>query len=157
MAVAKRVSGLIACMIFFVLALTAQPQSWSSVAALSPGTAIRIAGPHPGSVQGTLQSVTEDSLVLNSRAGQETVTRQQVTRVSVKKTGHRGRHALIGLGVGAVAGLALGAASDHSCAPNGCFFGSNFGKEVFTPLGAGLGALVGALIPSGGWREVYKQ
>ncbi len=132
-------------------------RSRDNVKTISPGTEIRIAGPRPGTVHGTLESATGDFLALNFSVGQETFTRQQVTRVSVKKQGHRGRHALIGLGVGAGAGLGIGAAADHSCAAKGCFFGPNFSKAIVTPFGAGVGALVGALIPSGGWRDIYKQ
>jgi hypothetical protein len=153
----SRYRHLIAGMALFALEMAAQPQSWNNVTAMSPGTEIRIAGPRPGAVQGTLESVTGDSLVLNSSAGQETFARQEVKRVSLKKQGHRARNTLIGLGVGAGAGLGIGAASDQSCASKGCFFGPNFGKAIITPFGAGVGALVGALIPSGGWREVYKQ
>jgi len=32
----------------------------------------------------------------------------------------------------------------------------NLGKEVLTPLGALAGAVVGALIPTGGWHDVYR-
>jgi len=139
-----------------VFQMGAQPQPWDNVQAISPGTEIRMAGPRPGDLRGTLQSVTGDSLVLSSSAGQETFTRQQVTRVAIKSKGHRGRNALIGLAVGAGAGLAIGVASDHSCRP-GCFLGNNIGKTVLTPLGAIVGAVVGVLIPSGGWREIYRQ
>jgi hypothetical protein len=153
----KRCYYLIACTVPFALEMSAQPPSWNNVQAISPATEIRIAGPRPGTVQGTLKSVTGDSLVLNSNAGQETFERQQITRVAVKKQGHRARNTLIGLGVGAGAGLGIGAAADHSCASKGCFFGPNFGKAIVTAFGAAVGALVGVLIPSGGWREVYRQ
>ena len=147
---------LIASMLLFALDLTAQSQPWSNVKALSPGTEIRIRGPHPSAVRGTLLSVTDESLVLNSSAGQEMFTPQQVNRVSIKKQGHRARNALIGLGVGAGTGLVVGAVDDQHCAPN-CFLGKNLSKTVFTPLGAILGILIGAVIPTGGWRDVYKQ
>lgn len=76
-------------------------------------------------------------------------------RVSLKKNGHRMRNALIGLGVGAGVGVGVGAAADTNC--TGLCFGGNFGKAIFTPLGAVAGVLVGALIPTGGWREIYKK
>jgi hypothetical protein len=157
MTITKRSRYPIACMALFAFEMAAQPQSWNSVTAISPGTEIRIAGPRPGAVQGTLQNATGDSLVLNSSKGQETFARQQITRISVRKQGHRARNTLIGLGVGAGAGLGIGAAADHSCAPNNCFFGPNFSKAIVTPFGAAVGALAGVLIPSGGWREIYKQ
>ncbi len=148
---------LIAGMVLFALPSLAQPQTWNNVTAISPGTAIRIAGPRPGTIPGILQSATADSLALSSNAGQETFSREQITQVSVKKPSHRARNALIGLGVGAGAGLGIGAGADHSCAAHGCFLGNNLGKEIFTPLGAIVGALIGAVIPTGGWRAIYKQ
>ncbi|MGI8746385.1 MAG: hypothetical protein ACR2NN_28170 [Bryobacteraceae bacterium] len=157
MTITKRFAYPITCMVLFAFEFAAQAQSWNNVTSLSTGAEIRIAGPHSGSLRGTLQSVTDDALVLNSSSGTETFTRQQVTRVSVKKPGHRARNTLIGLGVGAGAGLGIGAAADHSCASKGCFFGPNFSKAILTPFAAGVGALVGALIPSGRWREIYKQ
>lgn len=157
MQIPNRVARSMASIGLLTLQMAAQGQSWDHVASLPPGTEIRIAGPRPAIIRGTLRSVTGDSLGLNSSAGQETFTRQQVTHLSIKKPGHRKLNILIGLGVGAGAGLGIGVGSDRSCAPNGCLFGKNFAKEVFTPLGAGVGALVGALIPSGGWREIYKQ
>ncbi len=153
-----QVSYRIAYVALFAMQMAAQGESWNAVAAIPSGTQIRVAGPSTGNIQGTLHSVTGDSIMLDSSAGQETFARQQVTRISVKKESHRGRHALIGLGVGAGAGLGIGVAADHNCAAkSGCFFGPNVSKEIFTPVGAIVGALVGALLPLGGWREIYKQ
>ena len=69
------------------------------------------------------------------------------------------RHALIGLGIGAAGGLGLGAGIDAGCNPHaflGCLAGPNFGKEVLTPVGAVIGFGIGAVLPAGGWREVYR-
>ena len=134
-------------------AAPAAAQSWNNVKALSMGTEVRIlAGAR--TISGPVQSVTDDSLVVNSAKGQEMLTRQEVTRLSARKNGHRGRNALIGLGIGAGAGLGIGAAADNC---QGLFCGSSLGKAIFTPLGAVAGLLVGAVIPTGGWRDVYKQ
>ena len=39
-----------------------------------------------------------------------------------------------------------------------CFgpFFPNLGKEVMPPLGALVGAVVGGVIPTGGWQDVYR-
>jgi preprotein translocase subunit YajC len=128
--------------------------AWNTVKALPAGTEVRIAaGSH--TVRGKIDRITDDTLVVTSGDGQEMFAQQEVTRVSVGKQGHRGRNALIGLGIGAGAGLGVGAAADAGC--NGICFLGDLGKEVFTPVGAVAGVLLGALIPTGGWREIYKK
>jgi hypothetical protein len=104
------------------------------------------------SVRGFSQAAAADSLTLRTRNGQEQFSRAEIKSVQLKGKGHHGRNALIGLGVGAAAGLAIGASADRASA--GDF--ANLGKAVFTPLGGIIGAVVGVLIPSGGWREIYR-
>ena len=58
--------------------------------------------------------------------------------------------------MGAGAGLGIGAGLDAGCHSN-CIGGNNLGKAIFTPIGAIGGALVGLVIPTGGWHEIYKQ
>ena len=144
--------------VFLLLAMTAAAQSnassWNTVKALTAGTDVRIVN-GSRTVRGEIASVTEETIVVRSGNGQETFQRPEVVRVSLKKEGHRKRNALIGLSVGAAAGLGVGAAADASC--KSFCFGGNLGKAVFTPLGAIAGVLIGALLPSGGWREIYKK
>jgi hypothetical protein len=149
-----------AVLLIFVLtfALTAPAQSpaqgWNNVKALAPGTDVRI-NLNSRTVRGKLQSATDDSLAITSDKGPEMFARPDVARVSLRTKGHRLRNALIGLGVGAGIGAGVGAAS--SC--NHCI--SPISKDEAIGIGAGglgaLGAIVGALIPSGGWREVYRR
>jgi hypothetical protein len=139
-----------------LLAATVAAQSnssnWNNVKELTAGTDVRITRASHN-VSGKIVSVTDETMVVSSGKGQETFKQQEVTRVSLRKKGHRARNALIGLGVGAGVGLGVGGAADADC--SGLCFG-NLGKAVFTPLGAIAGLLVGALLPSGGWREIYK-
>ena len=140
----------------FVFALAAAGQSpaqnWNNVKALSVGTSVRIS---VGSrtVSGHVHGVTDDSLAVDSGKGQETFTRLEVTQVSAKEKGHRGRNMLIGLGIGAGAGAALGAplcGRDYSCSKG---LGAGIGAGV---LGV-IGALASAFFHTGGWREVYQR
>jgi hypothetical protein len=52
--------------------------------------------------------------------------------------------------------LGFGAALDHSCSQNGGFCFKNAGKELLPPFFGLAGAGIGALIPTGGWQEVYR-
>ena len=150
----SRLLGL-GCALIFSFQLAAQPRAWNSVKAIAPGTPVRVAGPGHRAIRGVLQSVTDDSLVLNSAAGVETFSLTQIERVSVREKGHRGRNALVGLAAGAGIGLVIGAVSDANCGP-GCTVPKHFGIEAIPPLFGGVGALVGAIIPSGGWHEIYN-
>lgn len=142
----------------FAAAVAAQSPSknWDSVKSLTTGQSIRItAGSR--SISGSLQSATDDSLTLDTGKGSQVFTRQEVKRVSVKTKSHRGRNTLIGLGVGAAAGAGAGAAIHGSDTPGGFNFG---GRGAWAGAGAGvfglLGAIVGAVVPTGGWHDVYK-
>jgi len=134
------------------------PTNWDNLKQLAPGAEIRVELKDRGVVLGQFQSATRDSLVINSRRGQETLTQQTVARVSSKRKSHRARNTLIGLGIGAGVGLGVGVGVDsQNCHP--CFGPNlpNLGKEIFTPLGALAGGLMGFLIPTDGWREVYRS
>lgn len=143
----------VACLPILALALAAQSPStnWDNVRALSSGTEIRIMLSASRSVRGHIQSVTNESLEVNSASGRQTFPRLQVLRVEARKNGHRARNALIGMGIGAGVGLGIGLAS------NGGFIS----RSVLTALTASVlgagGAVVGFVIPSGGWRNVYTQ
>ena len=144
---------------FFALSAAAQStaQDWATVKSLGVGTSVRVL---VGSrtVKGQIQGVTDDSLAVDSGKGPEIFRQREVMRVSVTKEGHRGRNALIGLGTGATIGAVVGAATHKDCT-GFCLFYTTRGQD------AGIGALVlgflggavGALIPTGGWHEVYRQ
>ncbi len=128
--------------------------TWSSIQALPAGSEVRIAA-GPRTVRGKIDRVTDDSLALTSAKGQEMFTQQEISRVWVKKPGHRKRNALIGLGIGAGVGLGVGL-SAASCTGLGCIGADAI--EIGAPLGlAVVGTAIGAAIPTGGWREIYRK
>ncbi len=129
---------------------------WANLKRLAAGEEIRVSMSDGKSFRGQLQSATEDSLIMVAASSQQTLGRPQITKIATKGASHRGRNTLIGLGIGAGAGLAIGAGADSSCAPHNCWFDNNFGKVVFTPLGALVGTIVGVAWPTGGWHEVYR-
>jgi hypothetical protein len=163
------------CVLFFALALPtfgamtglgADPQpanaSWDNLKTLRTGQEIRVVLNDAKSYQGELQSLNDGGITLRQAAGEQTLARQDILRVSSKGKKRRGRNALIGAAIGAGAGLGIGAGVDHSGKNCGktpgslgpCF--NNLGKEVLTPVGALAGAVVGAVMPAGGWHDVYR-
>jgi len=132
--------------------------NWDHLQSLRPGQEIRVVLNDAKSYQGKLGRLSDAGITLQRAAGEQTLARQDILRVSSKSKKRRGRNALLGAAVGAGAGLGIGAAADHnSC--QGATFGPcfpNLGKEVLTPLGALAGAVVGTVMPAGGWHEVYR-
>jgi hypothetical protein len=141
-----------------VLVLSASAQQtkpiaqWANLNGLESGSEIRVVLNGGKTITGFLQTVSADSMAINAATSQEALSRQDVKLVSLKRPGHRGRNTVIGLLIGAGAGLASGAAIDHNS--HGWF--PNLGKDVLTPLGAIIGTVVGVAIPTGGWRVVYR-
>lgn len=140
----------------------AKPDSanWDNLKTVTPGERIQIVLNDVKSYQGEFQTVSDEAIVVRLETGDQTFARQNVLRVSTKGESHRWRNAGIGAAVGAGAGLGIGAAADagNNCgASRGfgpCF--PNVGKEVLTPLGGIIGAVVGVVLPTGGWHDVYR-
>jgi hypothetical protein len=128
--------------------------NWANLNQLVTGAEIRVTLANGKTLRGFVQGVTPESVAINATTSQETLSRQDIRRVDLKRPGHRGRNTLIGLAVGTGAGLAAGAVAD-SKAGHGRMFPDS-GKVVFSPLGAIIGTLVGVALPTGGWREVYR-
>jgi hypothetical protein len=147
-----RVLALLFSALVASVAAQAQTGSWANLSQLAPGTETRVTLSGGRILRGSAQTVTSDSLAIDAAKGQEKLSRTEIKRVQTKRRGHRGRNALIGLGIGAAGGLAIGAAADRND-PSW----SPFAKAVFTPLGALIGTAVGVLIPSGGWHEIYRS
>ena len=128
--------------------------NWANLNQLVTGAEIRVTLDDGKTQRGFMQRVTPESLAINATTSQETLSRQDIRRVALKRPGHRGRHTLIGLAVGTGVGLAAGAVADSKAGPGRMFPDS--GKVVFSPLGAIIGTVVGVALPTGGWREVYR-
>jgi len=154
-----------ACLLALLLAplLTAQPSSksdWGNLNKLTAGDEIRITVVPRGPIRGRFQRLTNESLIVATPGKEESLDRASIASVAVKGESHRKRNALIGLAVGAGTGLTIGAIADaNDCKNrNNCLnILPNIGKEVLTPVGALLGVTVGALLPTGGWHEIYRH
>ena len=110
------------------------------------------------------QRLVRDTLALSL----DELDRLEVSRKSGRRTG---RGALIGVGVGSVAGLALGLATWKEChpEPNGFFTGLDcmyhpgsaieqgfMGAAVLGIVGAGIGAIAGSMTHGDKWEEVPR-
>lgn len=130
--------------------------NWNGVKALATGTQVRIsAGSRP--VDGKIDRVTDDALVVTAGKGRETFDRQQVSTVWLRKPSHRGRNALIGLAAGTGAGLGIGMAVSRTNSAQLSIIPSGAIVAGFTVAGALGGSIVGVVIPTGGWREIYRK
>jgi hypothetical protein len=135
----------------------AQSGDWGTVQALAPGESIKVALQNGSTTHAKFQSASNTGLMIGSGARQETLLRENIRSVSVKHNGHRGRHALIGAAIGAGAGLGIGVAIDNDCTKTSIVCTGNKGKAILTPVFALIGAAIGAALPAGGWREVYRS
>ena len=128
--------------------------NWVNLNQLVTGAEIRVTLANGKTLSGFMQRVTPESLAVNATTSQETLSRQEIRRVSLKRSGHRGRNTLIGLAAGGGSGLAVGAVEVSRTRPGAMF--RNFGYAVFLPLGALVGTVIGVALPTGGWRDVYR-
>ena len=162
----KRVNSSV-CLAFLVLSLGVATTSalgddvknqaaWDKLKQLSAGHQVQVVQNGAKSTTGNFRSVTDEAIVVGTASGEQTINRQSVLRVSSKGKGHRMRNALIGFGIGAGAGAGIGAGLDGSCTGSCNNWFPNLGVEIFTPVGAIAGGIVGAVLPTGGWHEIYR-
>jgi len=137
--------------------LAAQNTAWGTLRQLTPGQQVQVVLSDKKSYKGEFQSVSDEVIIIHAKGGDQTHSRQNIQRVSSRRPGHRGRHALIGAAIGASAGLGTGAAIDNDCSPQSIVCTGNKGKAILTPVFGLIGAGIGALLPSGGWQEVYRS
>lgn len=135
----------------FVLSAVALFAGWDDVQRLAADQKMEVTRSKAESVRGRFVSATETAVVVKTAAGDQTITRDTIRRVSVAAPSRRTRNAVIGAAVGAAAGFAIGWAVCPGCANEG-----NGGKFTgpAAAAGAGIGAAAGLLSP--GYRTVYK-
>src|ERR1035438_7946867 len=86
--------------------------NWANLNQLVTGAEIRVTLVNGKTLRGFMQHVTAESLAINATTSQETLFRQDIRRVALKRPGHRGRNTLIGLAIGTGGGLDAGAGVD---------------------------------------------
>jgi hypothetical protein len=134
---------------------------WNNIKALAPGTRVLVALNRRGKTRGEVETVTEDSLVTRSRKGQESFARGEIVRVSVRESRRKrniARGAISGGIIGGVLGGFVGGAwCQVGQRPPSCAGTVVAGAAGGAGVTGGFGALVGALVPAGEWREIYRQ
>ena len=146
----RRWSVLLVLLVLWSPISFAQASDWAIVMNLVPGQKVKVATRDGKSYVGKVQSITDDELRIGK---DQELSKQDVQRVQLWSSGHHGRNALIGLGVGAGTGAIFGAAS---CGGTDAWFTRGECAAVSAPFFGGLGAAIGALVPSHGkWREVF--
>jgi hypothetical protein len=132
----------------------AQTSDWAVVSHLSSAQKVKVETADGKSHVGSIQSVTDDAIRIGKN---QLIQKQDVRHVLLMGPNHRGRNALIGLGVAAGIGLA----SALSCTGKGGLLNPPSKGEcavVLVPFFGAMGAGIGALLPSrGDWQEVYRS
>jgi hypothetical protein len=140
--------------------------SWDNLKSLTRGQEIRVVMNNVKSYQGEFESVSDDEITIRRAAGEQTVARKDVLRVSRKGQSHRTRNAVIGAVVGAGVGLGGGLTADHviwshaNCTEGPLFHCGNPPNPRWGIIGAPrvalVGTAVGEAIRTGGSHDVYR-
>ena len=120
--------------------------SWSNLGRLRVGQKIDVVDMKLKAVAGNFSAVTDDAISLLAGKDQITIPRADVLSVKNRAASHRRRNTLLGLAIGAAGGVAAGVIA-------GARTGEDGEIPVFlivtTPIGAGIGGVVGAVLPAG--------
>jgi hypothetical protein len=127
-------------------------QSWENLQTLGAGQRIQVVDQRLKSQDGTFLTVSDAAIAFRVGQSEVTIQRGDVLRVTSLERTRRGRNALVGLGIGALAGaafLGIAAASDSFVREEAGLFAA--GGAV---LGGAVGAGVGAAFP--GHPTIYR-
>ena len=142
----------VAMMVSLGTSSLAQTSDWAIVRQLAAGQKVEVETADGKSHVGQVQSITEDELRIGK---DQSFRKEEVRRVRLWSSGHHGRNALVGLGVGAGTGVVFGVAA---CGGKDAFLSKGQCTAVAAPLFGGIGAGIGALLPShGSWQQVYQR
>jgi hypothetical protein len=138
----------------------ADKTNWDNLKQLAPGDDIRVVLNNGTACRGKLEIVSDAEILVRTEMGNQTFTRQSMHQVSAKRVSHRKRNAFIGLAVGAGAGVisvfASSKLTSSTCGgrPGYCVDAAMVTTGAF--WGGAVGTGIGALFPTGGWREIYR-
>ncbi len=141
----------------------AQPQAatdetgWSNLQQLRVGQKIEVVDTNLKKHKGTFLSFSEEAISLRVGKDEVGVQRRNVLRVSLREKSKRLRNALIGLAIGAGAGVAAAEIFARTDQPIARFRGEyrSIAYVVLVPVGIGVGAGIGAAFPPG-YQTIYR-
>lgn len=125
--------------------------SWDNLKQLHPGQKIEVVDLHLKKSKGKFVSLTDEAISLRNKKQQQSITRAEVMRVSVRDASHRKREMVLGAAIAGGAALAIGLlanapARNEGTGCDGCVAG-------FAAAAAGGGAALGATC---GYRTIYR-
>jgi hypothetical protein len=118
---------------------------WDNLNRLQAGQKVQVVEVNSKKDSGTFLSVSDTTISVQGKSGQQTIQRQDVGSVKLMENKHRLRNALIGGAVGAGAGAGISAGAWE---PRGFAGGKGTGAAVGAVIGFAAGAVVGAIWPS---------
>ena len=152
----KPLLSLILCLLMFRILFTcplysqeSMEQSWETLRQLQVRQEIQVVDMNLKSLKGTFVGVSKEAISLRVENDEIAIQRANVLRVSLQEKPNRSRNALIGLGMGAAAGLVAGVVTGDS--------ETRWGRAIIlTPIGAAIVSGVGAVLPIRGYRTIYR-
>jgi len=123
---------------------------WGNLNRLEVGQRVEIIEMNLKRTRGKWMAFSADALSLKIENAEVSIPRLGVFRISSLEKSKRLRNVLLGVAIGGVAGLAAGAALDSSFSEND----EHIGKMIFTPIGVGAGAGLGAAMAR--FETIYR-
>ncbi len=132
-------------------------QSWDDLNRLQAGQKVQVVQMDMKSLKGRFLGFSEEAISVRVKEDEVAVARADVLRISLRGKPKRLRNTVIGMGIGAGLGLAVGAVGDARSGgnPASTGFGPDLGKRIYTPLGFVIGGVVGVAIPPS-YRTIYR-
>lgn len=141
---------MIKTLLLLSFAAIASGAGWDSVRQIAANSKTSVSR-KSDTVKGAFVSASEEAIVLRASTGEVSIPRGEVKRVKVADPSRRMRNGLLGVAIGAAAGIGIGFGVCPGCAGEG-HGGKYVGPGV--AIGAGAGAAVGFLPTP--YRTVYK-
>jgi len=125
-------------------------RNWSSVEGLSTGDKLEVYTKDKRHVKGLLKQVDSDRLTLSGKKTEYALTKSEISTVyRVASKSETLKYSLIGAAAGAAIGAGIGVAQNSPPKDDGEIY-----VMLNTPIGAGIGAVAGALFGKGRRKRV---